>query len=251
MPLVTVSRQCGSGGREIARAVAEILGATYVDRDLISEAARRIGVAESLVSRHDERVAGPTERLIEAVALAFTINRPARGGGRPPTSAGPTDAETAAATRHVIREIAKEGNAVFLGRGAQVVLRENPRVLNIHVVAPLAQRLATVMRRESVSAEKARQLIRDLEEERAAYLRAHYQADWEDPQLYHAVINTGLLPYSLAAQAIVVMATALDESHPLPQSEGSLGQDLSRLRESLQVMHEAARASLERYKHRL
>jgi CMP/dCMP kinase len=251
MPLVTVSRQCGSGGREIAQAVAEILGATYVDRDLIAEAARRIGVAEELVSRHDERIVGPTESLIEAVALAFTGSRHSARGARPTGVSNSSGLEIAAATRRVIREIAKEDNAVFLGRGAQVVLRDNPRALHVHIAAPLAQRVATVMRREQVTEEKARQIIRDLDEERANYLRAHYQVDWASPELYHAVINTGMLTFPLAAQTIALLATSLDAGRPLPVAEQPIGTELAQLRQTLQMTHDAARASLEHYKHRL
>lgn len=223
MAVVTVSRQCGSGGREIARAVADILGATYVDRHLISEAARRIGVAENLVAVRDERVEGITEKLIDAVALAFTGPRSTSESRQPGVAGGLTDVETVAATRRVVREVATAGNAVLLGRGSQMILRDNPRALHVHIIAPLPQRIQTIARREGIPAEGARRLIARVEEERANYLRTHYQVDWANPQIYHVVLNTGLLTHALAAHAIVLLATALDGSQPLAQTKGYAG----------------------------
>jgi len=249
--VITVSRQCGSGGREIARAVADILGATYVDRHLISEAARRLGVAEELVAVRDERVEGITEKLIDAVALAFTGTRSTGEGRQPGVAGGLTDVETVAATRGVVREVAATGNAVFLGRGSQMVLRDNPRALHVHIIAPLPQRIQTIARREGLSAEGARRFISRVEEERANYLRTHYQVDWANPQIYHAVLNTGLLSHALAAHAIALLTTALDESQPLVQTRSYAGQTFEQVAESLSIMREAARSSLERYRHRL
>jgi CMP/dCMP kinase len=251
MALVTVSRQCGSGGREIAKAVAEVLDATYVDQELISVAAQRIGVGEDDLADRDERVAGPTQRLIDAVGMAFSVRRRGESGGQARGMADLTDMEIVAATRRIIREIAAAGNAVFLGRGSEMVLRENPRALHVHVVAPLKQRIATIMRRENLQAGAAEQFIARLEADRAAYLRTHYGADWEDPENYHVVINTALLRPEQATEAIALMAGALDEAATAqlgPEVEGQTFEDLFL---SFRIMRDAARASIARYSHRL
>lgn len=210
MAVVTVSRQYGSGGRDLARRVADLLGARYVDSELIAEAARRVGAPADLVSQRDERVQSQAERLLESLRLAFT-------GLRRPTerlalgSAGVfSDAEMLQATRLAIKEVAADGNAVIVGRGAQMVLRNEPATIHVHVIAPLDQRIETVMKRRGISREAARQRIAEIDNSRAEYLHTNYQADWEDPSLYHLTLNMGLLSQVLAAEVVVLTALTAD-----------------------------------------
>ncbi len=247
MAVVTISRQYGCDGPEIGRLVANILGAQYLDSELIYEAAHRIGVPADLVSERDERIQGLSERLLEDLGRAFTglrtPERPLPAGQAPAL----TDAQLLAVTRSIIREAARRNNAVVVGRGSQALLRDHPTALHVHVVAPLDFRVAQVVKRERVSPEEARRLIAKVDAERAAYLRINYHANWEDPLLYHLVLNVGLLGPEAAVQTIVLAATAVDESHRFPRPRGPQREE-TRLLSSLQAAREAMKAVVDRYR---
>lgn len=246
MAVVTISRQYGCGGPEIGGAVAEALGARYLDRALIVEAAQRIGVPEDIVSERDERIHGVTERLLTDLAVAFS----GRERTQPPTTRarGPlTDAQLLAVTRAIIREVAESGNAVILGRGAQVILKDHPNALHVHLVAPLSKRVQYVMTRRNVTAEEARNLIAREDALRADYLRTYYGADWHDPLLYHLVLNTGRLTHEAAVHTIVLLAAVKDEGRRLTALARNEA-DAEQLFLSMQAMRDAVRGIVDRYR---
>lgn len=250
MAIVTVSRQYGCGGAEIGRAVATVLGAEYVDSELIAEAARRIGVPQDLISERDERIRSVTERLLEDIRLAFTgLRRPGL-----PVTAGPvpplTDAQLLAVTRSLIAEAARGNNAVIVGRGAQVLLRRHKSALHVHLVAPLAHRVEKIVARRGVSAEEAKSLIAKTDADRAAYLRTNYQADWEDPLLYHFVLNTGMMSCEAAVHLLVVAASGVDEARRAARAAGRGGRaaEAEDVLASVRAVRESIRGIVERYR---
>ncbi len=246
MAVVTISRQYGCDGPEIGRLVANILGAQYLDSELIFEAAQRIGVPADLVSERDERIQGITERLLEDVGRAFTGLRSPEQPLQPRLTSALTDAQLLAVTRGIIAEAARRNNVVIVGRGSQVLLRDHPTALHVHLMAPLDFRIEQVARRRQVSPEEARRLIAKIDAERAAYLRTNYHANWQDPLLYHLLLNVGLLSREAAVQIIVLAAAAVDESHRFPRPRGPQTDEL-RLLSSLQTAREAMKAVIHRF----
>jgi CMP/dCMP kinase len=219
--------------------VARLLGARYMDRDLMAQAAERVGVTEAHVAERDERVQGQTERLMETLRLAFTgLRRPAT----PITGEGLTltDAELVEATRQAIEDMAATGNAVIVGRGAQAVLRDVPDVLHIHIVAPLEKRLERVAQYCHLDENAARQRIAKVDGDRANYLRKYYLLDWEDPTLYHLTINTGCLDQTEAAEVIVLAALRQSNGKGGDESTGTLpAETRQRLRSLLRELEAA------------
>jgi len=127
-----------------------------------------------------------------------------------------------------------------------VVLAGQKNTLHVHIVAPLPERVRFVMSREALSAEEAKRLIARIDGDRAAYLRTNYQVDWEDPLLYHFVINTGLTSQEQAVQLIVVAATAIGKTAGPPHLAGQAEEEGQHLLWSLQTMRDSARTTLER-----
>ncbi len=182
MRVLTFSRQMGSGGNHIAQAVAERLGLRLVDREIINQAAVQAGVPEVALAEIDE--------------LGLL-------GVRPRPSALRLYRETAA---ELIAKLAGEGNLLFLGRAGQVILAGRPGVLHVRVIAPRALRVNRVETFCHVSDEIAGALVDASDQSRAAYLRRHYRADWQDPALYDLILNMSQLTIPAAVELVCLAA---------------------------------------------
>jgi cytidylate kinase len=93
--------------------------------------------------------------------------------------------------QRTIERLRERGNVVIVGRGSQVILRDAPGVLHIRIVAPIEQRISYIMINRSLTRGEAREYIETKDRASAEYLRRFYGVDWNDPSLYHLVINMG------------------------------------------------------------
>jgi cytidylate kinase len=166
MAVVTISRQLGSLGRDVALLVAERLGYRFVWRDMINEAARRSSTPE--------------------VALA-TIDELDLFGLTPAPSARKAYCN---AVQQVMEELAQEGNVVILGRAGQIVLQGHPHLFSARVIAPLALRAERTSKQQGITIEAAQFQVEASDKHRREYLLRFYQADWDDPAMHDLVINT-------------------------------------------------------------
>lgn len=228
MTVITLSRELGSGGDRIATLVAERLGLGLVDRERLYRAAVAAGVSEAalleleysaeqtLVARilRSLRSVPPTPtEARERVAFVPPLTSPLAGifsPVLPPASIA--IAELVKMLNQVIERRAGEGNVLFLGQGTQVLLREHAGALHVRIVAPLEQRIATLQAREELSKTAALRKVRASDRARAEYVRRFHNARWNDPRLYHLVINTAFMPISVAVDVIVTASRALSVS---------------------------------------
>lgn len=183
--VVTISRQPGARGREVAFALAGRVGLEVHDRDIIHE------IAESTHSRE------------AAVASLEDEDRPLL---RDWLASFATDAQLSrfAYVHHltgIVESIARFGGAVILGRGAHLILGPG-RALRVFVVAPLETRVATVMAKYRVDAREASRRISAKEAERRAFLKKYFRADFGDPATFDLFVNTGVLGVEGAVDAI-------------------------------------------------
>jgi cytidylate kinase len=188
---ITVAREYGSGGGQIAERVAKRLGWELIDRSLIDQVAEKFHLARNSAQRLQERGSWWLERIARAVWLDT--------GG---TTVDVVDAENIHEfTRNAILEASYRGNCVIVGRGGQVVLQNRPDVLHVFVFAPLEYRMERLRRRYANEKEMLRAIAR-VDEERAAYIREFHDTEWKDPSLYHLWIN-GKMGVEAAAEMIV------------------------------------------------
>jgi cytidylate kinase len=193
MAAITISRQLGSGGATIARAVADELGYHLLDRELVDLVARQFPAATEVARTLDERAYG------WASSIVFSVLRVIQGQPITPETYNFVAAE-------VIREAAERGNVVILGRAAQVVLGKRTGTFHVHVVASVDERARRIAARDSVGPAEARRRIRESDEERRAHVWALGQRDWNDALLYDLILVTDRV--SPEAGAAVVTAAA-------------------------------------------
>lgn len=189
--VVTFSRQVGAGGESIARATAERLGFRYVDREVIDRASEAAGVTPELVE-NAEHFPSLKARMLASLTssqglMALSWFTPA------PYVPNPlyTSERYRALVQDVIKEVAKEGEAVILGHGGQVILRERWDTLRILVTGSDHLRILRVQERmETGDPEPARRHVEQSDQERATYFDHVYGLDWLSPKLYDLCINT-------------------------------------------------------------
>jgi cytidylate kinase len=202
--LITITRQYGAGGSEVARLVAERLGWTVVDNDIVDRVARRAGLAPEVVARQDERVPGFVERLARALTASSQEYAVPELG----IAVGEEQPDLVRTTEMVVQEIAAEGRVVLVGRAAPAVLGTARDALHIKLVASRDFRIRLAQQADGLDAKAAEQLMDQTDASRARYHREYYGRDWDDPTHFHMVLNTGLLGLDGAARIVVAEARA-------------------------------------------
>jgi cytidylate kinase len=202
MPLVTVSRQFGSGGSEVAERVAHALGWQLWDNALVDEVARRLGVSTEEVSAREERVPSLPERIATALALGMPEVMPTVAD----LAAQPSEERIVAVTQRVIEEAVHAGPSVLVGRGAQCMLAARTDALHAYCYAPVEALASYVVTNLGVPAGDARREVTERNQQREQYVKRHWKRDWRDPANYHICVNTAWLGLDGAAELIVQLA---------------------------------------------
>jgi cytidylate kinase len=182
MPVITISRELGSRGDEVAVAVAERLGLRLVDREIINRAARAAGAPEVALAEIDQLgLLG-----LKPTAAAFRSYREKIG--------------------EFIGELADAGDLLLIGRGGQVVLAGRPSVLHVRIRAPKGLRVQAVSTASRISLDAAAARVDAVDRVRAGFLRRCYGVPWDAPDLYDIVLNTARLGVEAAADLICLAA---------------------------------------------
>lgn len=195
--LITISRQFGAGGSELAAALAARLGWRVFDRELIDRVAERLSWDPHTVEALDERPPALWTRI--AASLMFAPMDC-------PVSVESSDVLNPDVVSHAanaaILDAARTPRVVIVGHGAQMIFRNRPDTLHLRLVAPAADRVQRVMLRKHCDRATAEALLPRIEHGRDAYVHRYYHVDRSDPLLYHLQINTGLVPLEEATTLV-------------------------------------------------
>jgi CMP/dCMP kinase len=202
MPLITVSRQYGSGGSEIAGRVAAALGWQLYDNAVVEEVARRLGMSTADVSARDERVPSFPERIASAMALGVPEVMPTVAD----LAAQPSEERIVEMTKRVIEEAVQAGPAVLVGRGAQSMLAARADALHVFCYAPTEALESYAITNLGVSPPEAHRVVAENNHQREQYVKRHWKRNWRDVANYHLCVNTAWLGLDGAAELIVQVA---------------------------------------------
>ncbi len=184
--VVTVEREYGSGGAVIARHLAERLGWKLWDEELTAEIARVAQVDQRVAASCDERVDSLLYRLFKVYARGSYERALPLGESRP----FDTDRMFSMLER-VIRDVSSRGPCVIVGRGSTYFLRERKDAFHVFVYASVDEKLRRI---QSIgkSEKEARQLIEEIDRDRAAFIRHYFNSEWPHRPLYNVMINSKL-----------------------------------------------------------
>lgn len=197
--IITISREFGAAGGEVARRLAASLGWTLVDNELIDEVATRAGLEPEEVAEREERAPSFIERLSRTLASAMPEFVAPDGGTLPDL----TEERLVKVTESAVADLAGHENIVLVGRAAAAVLAARPGALHVKVVAPRSERIARISAREQVDEKEAEKRVNDSDGNRSRYHKQYYRRDWNDASNYHMVVNTGRLGIDGAVSMIL------------------------------------------------
>ena len=190
--VITIGRSFGSNGREIGERLSEAWGIHLYDRNLIDMAARKSGLERSLVGNADEKLIG---RFLELTGGLELISEN-------------TNERIYRAQSEVIRSIVKRGEScVFVGRGADYVLRNHHEVLKVYIYAPLDRRIETVMKRYSFKREEAEKVIRHMDKTRRNYYEYFTDRHWDQKEGKDLLIDSS--EFGIQGTVELIKAAAL------------------------------------------
>jgi cytidylate kinase len=187
--LVTVARECGSGGGSISRLLGERLGWNVLDHSLIADVARIARVDPRTAERYDECVDSWLYRVGRKA-----LWRGAFEGVATPADASIFDAESMAEILvRVVREAGDRGNCVIVGRGGQCILQARDDVFHVYVYAPLDERIRRLQERGGFDEDAdAEQYIETTDQRRAECIRRNFHQEWTNCHLYQLMISSSI-----------------------------------------------------------
>lgn len=184
--IITLEREFGCGCGYIGSELARHLGWKLWDQDITCEIARRAHVDESEVALCEERVDSRLYRLAKTFWRgSYERSLPVDG-----STAFDTD-RMIAIVEEIMGNIAEEGNAVVVGRGAPYFMRGRADTFSVFTFAPHDEKMRRLLKMGK-SREEAEDLLQTVDKERIAFVKHYFNADWPSRSLYHLMINTSM-----------------------------------------------------------
>jgi cytidylate kinase len=176
--VITIGREFGSGGHQIGQLIAQRLGITFFDRELIEEASRRSGMSADFLERADEKA---PSLLDYALHGGFGSENVLSGGNFYVLQA------------NVISSLAKEQSCVIVGRSADYILRDHPHCISVFISAPQADRIARLKALHGISDHEAEVLIEKADRQRSTYYNYYSYKTWGAASTYQLCIDSSVL----------------------------------------------------------
>ena len=186
--IISIGRQHGSGGREIARLLAQELGIKCYDKEIVDEAAKHSDFSRDLINAYDEK------RM-----SAFMLH----AGGYGLNENFRLNMQVVSAQFDAIREIASKGDCIFVGRCADYILRDRSDLVSVFILGDMDERLKCLERRQGLDVATARKKIKEVDKDRSSFYRYYSDQTWGDAQNYDLCINSSKLGVEGTVQVIL------------------------------------------------
>ena len=184
--IITIEREYGCGGGEIAQSVANRRGWKLWDQRLTEEIARLANCPKAVVEQREEKNDPLYYRLFKSFmrgSYEGAINAP---------KLNLVDSETILKiARRVVEHAAEKGNCVIVGRGSQQFLKNRPDTLRIFLYAPRENKVRRLLARGKTEKE-AEELVDTVDRERADFIQKYFNVEWPDRPIYHSMLNTAI-----------------------------------------------------------
>ncbi len=202
--IITISRQYGSGGREIGSKLAAKYGIPFYDNELITRAAKESGYAEAAFHNAETKA---TNSLLYSIAMGMS----AYGNQEIGFSQLSLDDRIYLAQSDVIRKVAEEGPCVVVGRCADYILKEVPNVINIFIHADMEFRKERAIRVNNLSPVKAEEAILKMDKRRANYYNYHSGEKWGKATNYDLSVNSSHIGIDNTVECIKAFIDSIPE----------------------------------------
>ena len=174
--IITIGREHGSNGHDIARALAVELGYTCFDKEIVDTAAENSNFSKEILHSYDEKRVSP---YIVPVPHYLGLNESFR-----------LNMQVASAQFDAIRSLADQDNCIFVGRCADYVLRNRENLLRVFIMADEDFRIQTMMRKQNLNEDQARKLIRQVDKDRSSYYKYYTDQIWGERENFDLILNS-------------------------------------------------------------
>ncbi len=197
MAVITISRQFGAGGITLGKNIAESLGYTFADSDILQRVAKEANVSTHWVESFEKEAGSKLSRLISSMVSKRWLDRVLAD------ERGYLDEQIYLDYLVlIIAQFADEGDVVILGRGSQYILNDHPDAVHILLVNEFENRVNFMMDRYEISRKKAERTVVNEDRRRVSLYKRLGKSDYENPQLYHMVLNMGRLDLETASDMV-------------------------------------------------
>ena len=194
--VITIARQFGSGGRDVAKLLSEKMGIHFYDRELIALAAKESGLSESLFEGIEEK---PTNSLLYSLVMGIQSGR-----GTYYRYGDVLNSDSVFRIQsQVIRDLASKGPCVIVGRCSDYILREQPNLINVFIHADKDWRVQRIMQRHQLKEKEAENLITKTDKRRSSFYNFYTNKVWGNVNNYHLAIDTSKVGLEHAADLII------------------------------------------------
>lgn len=194
--VVTIARQCGSGGREVGEILAKNLNMVYHDKSLINLAAEKSGMNPEILKNADERA---TPSFLYSIAVG-AIGMVPFSHGMPYDT--PINDRLFVLQSGIIEEEAQKYPCVFVGRCADFVLRNHPKLVRVFIYASPEKRIERIAKTNEVESGEAKSLMTKIDKKRANYYNYYTSQKWGRSENYDLMIDTTKIGTEGAAKII-------------------------------------------------
>lgn len=194
--IITISREFGSGGREIGQRLAEKLGIPFYDKELIKMAAEDIDIEEHIFELYDDAFMEKEEMKYTPFSMIYEV---------------PMSDQIFVAQSRVIHRLAEHGPCVIVGRCADMVLKDE-QCLNLFFYASMKKRVQRLLEKEHLPEEEARQVekkVREIDRKRKDYYQYYTGNEWGKPQNYHLCLDSQKAGMDACIDAVLAYMTHL------------------------------------------
>ena len=187
--IISIGRQIGAGGLGVARRLSEVFGLKVYDKELLVEVARESGLDEAFFAQRDEH----STRGLRTALQGFRSLIGSALYNRAGTNTVMTEEQLFKIQSEVMQKIAAKEDCIFVGRCADYILRDEPRLVTVFIAADLESRVRNLMRVGGKTEEEARRFIEQGDRARAAYYNYYTFKRWGDSASYDLCVNASRL----------------------------------------------------------
>ena len=186
--IVTIGRQHGTNGHNIAMLLSQELSIPCYSKAILDRAARDSNFSHEILKSYDEK---RVSTFIAPSPHFFGMDEGFR-----------LNMQVASAQFDAIRTLAEEGDAIFVGRCADYILRQRSDLVRVFIMADLPFRIRTMMERRNITEDQAKKLIKEVDKDRASYYRYYTDQTWGESGNYDLCLNSARVSAEGAAQVI-------------------------------------------------
>ena len=197
MAVITISRQFGAGGITLGKMIAEKMGYTFADSDIIQRVAKEANVSTDWIESFEKEAGSKLSRFISSMVSKRWLDRVLSD------ERGYLDEQIYLDYLVlIVAQFADEGDVVILGRGSQYILNDHPDAVHILLVDEFESRVKFMMDRYEMARKKAERMVVNEDRRRVNLYRRLGKSDYENPQLYHLVLNMGRMDLEAARDMV-------------------------------------------------